>query len=467
MKSKLLQKDYSEELEELCESKRFEKEAQNLLLSMLYKVDGAYNDYKTVKREVPSKEEFLQIIIDIVRNYCREIEIARPNSELEKELAKSRCKIVEEEPDNKYNKEQKVIFFPNEKVVLYSIIKAGMEKINTNLKLKDKAILASVQIGMCISASEVIRDFNGFSWSQIVSEIESIECNTIYTDLIYLLGEKYVNNLNSNNIHIIGSDHLHLTNNVPETSCDITAAGIILNKGTTKGDIYINADNLTTTVNLYKLADATDTNQFITLDSNSIKINNSSGSINLPRSLGDFTIEGIRAIKGIAPEISLTAGSNILKVHETNGISLSANKIITKSDDTQITNSVGNYGLKVEESSNTLISSINNIIASQINIRTGDENTYTEKLTINETTSTITNRNINISANEDFTITAPVNFKLTASHVNIKSSNNTADSGIITQNLKVNAVANFGGFAIYWDDDTNSLIFTEGELNWI
>ena len=200
MKSKLLQKDYSEELEEICESKRFEKEAQNLLLSMLYKVDGAYNDYKTVKREVPSKEEFLQIIIDIVRNYCREIEIARPNSELEKELAKSRCKIVEEEPDNKYNKEQKVIFFPNEKVVLYSIIKAGMDKINANLNLKDKAILASVQIGRCISASEVIRDFNGFSWSQIISEIESIECNAVYTDLIYLLGEKYVNNLNSNNI---------------------------------------------------------------------------------------------------------------------------------------------------------------------------------------------------------------------------------------------------------------------------
>ena len=200
MKSKLLKKDYSEELEEICESKRFEKEAQNLLLSMLYKVDGAYNDYKTVKREVPSKEEFLQIIIDIVKNYCREIEIARPNSEIEKDLTKSRCKIVEEEPDNKYNKEQKVIFFPNEKVVLYSIIKAGLEKINTNLKLKDKAILASIQIGRCISASEVIRDFNGFSWSQIVSEIESLECNAIYTDLIYLLGERYVNNLNSNNI---------------------------------------------------------------------------------------------------------------------------------------------------------------------------------------------------------------------------------------------------------------------------
>ena len=200
MKSKLLQRDYSEELEEICESKRFEREAQNLLLSMLYKVDGAYNDYKTVKREVPSKEEFLEIIIDIVKKYCKEIEIAKPNSELEKELTKSRCKIVEEEPDNKYNKEQKVIFFPNEKVVLYSIIKAGLDNINANLDLKDKAMLGAIQIGRCISSSEVIRDFNGFSWSQIITEIESLECNAVYTDLIYLLGEKYVNNLKSSNI---------------------------------------------------------------------------------------------------------------------------------------------------------------------------------------------------------------------------------------------------------------------------
>lgn len=205
MKSKLLQRDYSEELEEICESKRFEKEAQNLLLSMLYKVDGAYNDYKTVKREVPSKEEFLEIIIDIVKKYCKEIEIARPNSELEKELEISKCKIVEEEPDNKYNKEQRVIFFPNEKVILYSIIKAGLEKINAKLDIKDKAMLWSIQIGRCISVSEVIRDFNGFSWSQIINEIESIDCNVIYTDLIYLLGEKYVNNLKSSNIEKINN----------------------------------------------------------------------------------------------------------------------------------------------------------------------------------------------------------------------------------------------------------------------
>lgn len=200
MKPRLLKRDYNQELEEIAESKRFEKEAQNLLLSMLYKVEGAYDDYEIVKREVPSKEKFLENILHIVKEYCKEIVIAKPNTELEKELSLSRCKILEEEPDNNYNKEQKVIFFPNEKVVLYSIIKAGIEKIKSNLSIEDKAMLTAIQIGKCIAYSEVIRDFNGFSWSIVSNEIESIECNLIYTDLIYLLGEEKIDNINSSNI---------------------------------------------------------------------------------------------------------------------------------------------------------------------------------------------------------------------------------------------------------------------------
>ena len=71
MKSKLLGRDYNQELEEIAESKRFEKEAQNLLLSMLYKIDGAYKDYEEVKREVPYKEEYLENILKIVKKYNR------------------------------------------------------------------------------------------------------------------------------------------------------------------------------------------------------------------------------------------------------------------------------------------------------------------------------------------------------------------------------------------------------------
>ena len=193
MKSKLLKRDYNQELEEIAESKRFEKEAQNLLLSMLYKIDGAYNDYEEVKREVPYKEEYLENILKTVKKYCNEIEIAKPNSLLEKELESSKCKI--QELENK-----KVIIFPNEKKVLYNIIKAGIEPIEKELSIEDKAILTAIQIGKCIAYSEVIRDFNGFSWTSVINEIENIECNCIYTDLSYLIGEENVCSFNSSNI---------------------------------------------------------------------------------------------------------------------------------------------------------------------------------------------------------------------------------------------------------------------------
>lgn len=195
MRTRLLKRDYNEELEEIAESKRFEKESQNLLLSMLYKVEGAYDDYAMVKRKVPSKETFLENILNIVKKNCNEIQIAKPNSLLEKELESSKCKILQK--DGK----QKIIIFPNEKVVLYSIIKASIDKDDTKLSLDEKAILSAIQIGKCISYAETIRDFNGYAWATVKKEIESIECNVIYTNLIYLLGDEKVSSFNSSNIH--------------------------------------------------------------------------------------------------------------------------------------------------------------------------------------------------------------------------------------------------------------------------
>lgn len=195
MRTRLLKRDYNEELEEIAESKSFEKESQNLLLSMLYKVEGAYDDYKIVKRKVPSKEKFLENILNIVKKNCDEIKIAKPNSLLEKELESSKCKILHKDGN------QKIIIFPNEKVALYSIIKASIDKNYIKLNLDERAILWAIQIGKCISYSETIRDFNGYAWSTVKREIENIECNVIYTDLIYLLGDEKVNAFNSSNIN--------------------------------------------------------------------------------------------------------------------------------------------------------------------------------------------------------------------------------------------------------------------------
>ena len=42
---------------------------------------------------------------------------------------------------------------------------------------------------------EVIRDFTGWAWAKDSIEIENHQCNIIYTLLIYLLGEKFVNSV--------------------------------------------------------------------------------------------------------------------------------------------------------------------------------------------------------------------------------------------------------------------------------
>ena len=60
-------KDYNNILENVLEQKDFSVDAKNLLLSMLYKIENGYQDYKTVKVDVSSKSYFLQKIGGIYR----------------------------------------------------------------------------------------------------------------------------------------------------------------------------------------------------------------------------------------------------------------------------------------------------------------------------------------------------------------------------------------------------------------
>jgi len=62
--------------------------------------------------------------------------------------------------------------------------------------MEDNAIITTINIGKCISNSEVIRDFNGWSWYIIPNEIESTECNIVYTFLLFLLGYELLENVN-------------------------------------------------------------------------------------------------------------------------------------------------------------------------------------------------------------------------------------------------------------------------------
>lgn len=196
MKNKIIPKDYKEELANIAEQKRFSQNAGNLLLSMFYKTEDSFDNYKTVKREVPERDDFLKSIVDNVRKNCYNIEIAEANSELAKQLKVNKCNIISE----KNKKGKTVISFPNEKNLLYGISKASLPDIDEKLTTTEKAIITVILIGKCISISEVIRDFNGWSWSILPKEIESSECNIIYELLTYLYGYKFINNIDSNNL---------------------------------------------------------------------------------------------------------------------------------------------------------------------------------------------------------------------------------------------------------------------------
>ncbi len=196
MKSKILARDYKEELANIAEQKRFKQSAGNLLLSMFYKTEDSFTNYQIVKREVPNRDDFLKSIVDNVRKYCDNIEIAEPHTELAKELKENKCKIVSENS----RKGKTVISFPNEKNLLYAISKASLPEMDETLSTTEKAILTAIWIGKCISVSEVIRDFNGWSWSILPKEIESTECNIIYELLTILYGYKFINNIDSNNL---------------------------------------------------------------------------------------------------------------------------------------------------------------------------------------------------------------------------------------------------------------------------
>lgn len=195
MRNNIINKeDFKGNFANLIEQKNFPNEIENLLLSMIYKIEDGYNNYKFVKREVPSKDELMDNIINNVKNNCERILVAVPGSPLADKINDSMCKIIPEDFALK-----RILAFPNEKSLLFSITKSGMNIIRPDMSLEEKAILTTICIGRCISVSEVIRDFNGWSWSIIEDEIENNQCNIIYNFLLFILGRKFIDNISDIN----------------------------------------------------------------------------------------------------------------------------------------------------------------------------------------------------------------------------------------------------------------------------
>ena len=211
MKKNINNVDYKETLADTSELKGFSEEAENLLLSMLYKIDEGYDNYRIVKREVPTKEEFIQSIILIVRSRIKEITIVKPHTQA---MTFYKNNIFNMPKNNRIvdagasggsrantlnSNNMKLISLPNENSMLYEIAKIGARDVDIKLRLEDKAIFSVLDIGRCISDTESIRDFNGWAWSIAENEIQSNVCNIIYTFLTFLLGQRFVNSITNVN----------------------------------------------------------------------------------------------------------------------------------------------------------------------------------------------------------------------------------------------------------------------------
>ena len=185
---KFVKKDYNDELETVLEHKQFSENDKNVLLNILYKIENSYKDYESVKINVETVDEFIKNIIKIIKEDCEKITLIKPTEE-KSDILKNKKFIVDR--DNK-----EIICYPVEREILYCIAKIGAKPkiIKDKHFLIDETLSNVINVGKCVNTVEAIRDFNGFSWTTIKSEIEEgIECNIIYQNLLILVGYKFLN----------------------------------------------------------------------------------------------------------------------------------------------------------------------------------------------------------------------------------------------------------------------------------
>ena len=189
---KIVKRNYNDDLETILEEKDFAENARSILLSILYKIEASYKDVEIVKQDIESKDEYIKNYIYIIQNKCNNIKIVSMK-EQENKIGEGKTFVI-----NKENKE--IECYPIERKLLYAISKlAKPDKI-----VKDKYYIINetlsdlINTGNSINMVEPLRDFNGYSWTTIPREIESVTHNLIYQNLRILLGyiflNKWINN---------------------------------------------------------------------------------------------------------------------------------------------------------------------------------------------------------------------------------------------------------------------------------
>lgn len=221
--------EYNNKLETILDHKEFDTETKNLLLSMLYKIEVSYNDYHKVKTDTEIKEKFIEKLLYIIENECEDIKTVTPKTKESKQLEEiGENNIVDASKG-------KILVYANEKDLLFSLFaldtKFSQYKNNKNYNFDDinskdmmmfNAIQKFIAIGEAMDASEIVRDFNGWSWNTNAKDIENINANLIYQNIMILLGNKIKNeilipNFTNETLQINGAANAENLRNINES----------------------------------------------------------------------------------------------------------------------------------------------------------------------------------------------------------------------------------------------------------
>lgn len=194
---KIVKKDYNNELEEILEQKQYKENVKSTLLSILYKIEAAYKDLEIVKRDVENKEEYIANILNIIKNNCNSIQIIKMQ-DTQNKIPSKKTYVIDKEKGE-------ILAYPIERKILYAISKIGKKEkiIKDEYYLVNETISNLINVGNNINMVEPLRDFNGYSWTNIPQEIESVDHNLIYQNLRILLGYKFLDKWVKNTEFII------------------------------------------------------------------------------------------------------------------------------------------------------------------------------------------------------------------------------------------------------------------------
>ena len=191
MFNKIIKKDKNEELERILDGKQIDEQARNLLQGILYKIEVSYKDYQKAKAIEQTEEQYVDQLIMNIKKKCNKIQVIKVSQKLEDEELEKKLK------ENKFIvNEEGIISYPIEEKLLYAIEKKSNNPKILNNKYEEATIAVSnfINVGKNIDRLEVLRDFNGWSWTTIKKEIENIDANLIYQCLQILFGKEFMDN---------------------------------------------------------------------------------------------------------------------------------------------------------------------------------------------------------------------------------------------------------------------------------